>query len=281
MATSIQLSVNIMTKDTNKINLDKIEKLLSTSSTSSIYDTLSRIQLVKEVREEEKENKLGIDLNGFAKHTSLSNATQKEQFEEEEIIMTVSEPNLPPPSVPQESKEEKAISSQKVAIISDIGYQIGYEDILLTVAGKELGFTLKSVPTNKHSEIIKSDIKDSVAGIIILPPFFDNKDIQNIINKHVSELWSYNGLGPVPFVLAILEDNINSGSLALSELKQSIETFINNLTPVTRGNYGFGVKSHIIKELDSEKELKKILRSLSILLISYQRFKSHKISELT
>ncbi|MFX1507854.1 MAG: hypothetical protein ACFFDC_17335 [Promethearchaeota archaeon] len=256
----------------NKINLNKIEKLLNTSSRSSIYDTLSRIQL-GEVVGEVTEKKLGINLNGFTKHISLSNDTQKEHPVEEERKKAVPEPTSTPPSIVHDP-----LSSQKVSIISTTEYQIGYEDILLKVAGNELKYILKTVLTNRHSETIKCDIDGSIAGIIILPPFFDTNDIQTIINKHVSELWSYNGLGPIPFVLVLLENNITSGKLTLGEVEKSINTFIENLTPITRGNYGFGVKYLNIKELDSEKDLKKILRSLSILLISYQRFKNRKTS---
>jgi hypothetical protein len=261
----------------NRMNLDKIEKLLSTSSTSSIYNTLNEIQLGGVIGGEEKEEKLGIDLNGFTKHTSLSDATQKEHFQEEEHITSIPEPT---PSAFQEPKEMETFPFQKVSIISSIDYQLRLENFQLTVAGKELVYKLKTVPMNRHSETIKTDINGSDAGIIILPSFSDTNDIQTNINKHVSELWSYNGLGPVPFVLAILEDNVKAGSLALRELEKSIETFIENLTPITRGNYGFGVKWHIIKELDSERELKKILRTLSILLISFQRFKSRKSSRI-
>ena len=258
-----------------KMNLGKIEKLLSTTSRSSIYDTLSKIQLGK-VAGEVTEKKLGIDLNGFTKHTSLSNATQKDQLKEEEIMddsMVVPEPTTPPPSVVHDP-----LSFQKVSILSTTGDQIGLENILLKVAGNELKYKLKVVPTNRHSEMIKSDISGSIAGIIILPPFSEINDIQTIINKHVSELWSYNGSGPIPFVLALLENNITSGALALGELEHSIDTFMQNLTPITRGNYGFGIKCHIVKELNSEKELNMILRTLSILLISFQRFKSRRPS---
>lgn len=257
---------------TDKINLDKIEKLLSTSSNSRIYDTLNKIQLGGGMGEEETGRKMGIDLNGFTKHTSLSNATHKEHLKNE-LIETVPEPTLSPPSF---QKSEEITAHHQVSIISTVESRIGSENILLTIAGKELEFSLKTVSTNRHSEVIKSDINGSDAGIIILPPFTDINDIQMIINKHVSELWSYNGLGPVPFVITVLEDNITSGSLVLDELEQSIKTFIENLIPVTRGNYGFGVKYYLIKNLESEKELRKILRSLSILLISYQRFKTRK-----
>ncbi|MFW9903308.1 MAG: hypothetical protein ACFFFH_03170 [Candidatus Thorarchaeota archaeon] len=257
------------------MNLSKIEKLLSTSSRSSIYDALSRIQL-GEVAGKGTEKKLDIDLNGFTKHTSLSNATQKEHPVGEEImddITVASEPTVPRPAIVYDP-----LSSQKVSILCTTEFQIGSENILLKVASNELKYNLKVVQTNRHSEMIKSDINGSIAGIIILPPFSDINDIQIIINRHVSELWSYNGLGPIPFVLALLENNISSGSLTLGELEQSINTFMQNLTPITRGNYGFGVKCLNIKELNSEKDLKKILHSLSILLISYQRFKSRKTS---
>ncbi len=254
----------------NKIDLDKIEKILSTSSTSSIYDTLNKIQLGGRMGDEEAEEKLGIDLNGFTTHTSLSDASHKEHLKKDE---TATEPTFSPPSTVQESEE--ITTQHKVSIIGTTEF-MGDENLLLTVAGKELEFSLKNVPTNRHSEVVKSDINGSDAGIIILPPFTDINDIQTIINKHVSELWSYNGLGPVPFVIMVLEDDITSGSLVLGELEPSIKNFIENLTPVTRGNYGFGVKYFVIKNLDSEKELRKILRSLSILLISYQRFKNRK-----
>ncbi|UCG01877.1 MAG: hypothetical protein JSW11_20015 [Candidatus Heimdallarchaeota archaeon] len=252
---------------TEKIDLAIIERKLSKASTSSIYDTLSKIQLGNVLEKEKTEDRLDIDLDGFAKHTSLSKATQKED-KKDQTTETIIEPSLSPPSTVQELSIH-----HKVSIISAFENLFEIERYLLTVAGKEIEFSLKTVSTNRHSEMIKSDINGSDAGIILLPSFTDRNDIQTIINKHVSELWSYNGLGPVPFVILGLEDNITTGSLALAELEQSIRTFIENLTPVTRGNYGFGVKYFLTKNLDSETELRKVLRALSILLISYERFK--------
>ncbi|UCE12741.1 MAG: hypothetical protein JSV04_11165 [Candidatus Heimdallarchaeota archaeon] len=253
-----------MTKNTEEhLNLKKIEELLSTSSTSSIYSTLSKIQQGKVIDEENDEQRLGIDLNGFSKHTSLPSAPLQE---------TISESI----SLPSSEVQEKAVTQYQVSIFSLDSSIKSLEKTLLSVGGRQLEYLLKTVMTSKHSEEVKTEISGSTAGIIILPPFTDTNDIHTIINKHVSELWSYNGRGPVPFVIVVLEDNITAGTVPEDEVNQSVQTFIDHLNPITRGNYGFGIKCHFIKSIEVEKELKTILRSLAILLISYERFKKTK-----
>ncbi len=270
-----------MTKNSDdKINLNKIEKLLSTSSTSSIYATLTKIQQGEITETDEVDDRLGIDLNGFSKHQTLSEASIQELPKEEKIIETISEPISVPPSVPSSDVQEidKAATQYKVSIISmESTISRSFDRTLLKVGGRELEFSLNAITTDKHSEKIKTVINGSDAGIIVLPPFTDTSDIHTIINKHVSELWSFNGLGPVPFIITVLEDNVTTGTVPEKELNQSVQTFINHLNPITRGNYGFGIKCHFIKSKETDKELRKILRALSILLISYERFKTQKL----
>lgn len=266
-----------MTKNSDdKINLDKIEKLLSTSSTSSIYATLTKIQQGEITETEDVEDKLEIDLNGFSKHKTLSGAISQELPKEEKIIETVSEPIPAPPIVVQEIRKET--TQYQVTIISlESTIPRSFDRTLLNIGGRELEFSLSAITTDKHSEEIKTVINGSDAGIIVLPPFVDVNDIHTIINKHVSELWSFNGLGPVPFIITVLEDNITTGTVPEGEINQSVQAFINHLNPITRGNYGFGIKCHFIKSKETDKELRKILRALSILLISYERFKTQKL----
>lgn len=260
----------------NQINVSKIEKLLSTSSTSSIYDTLAKIQQGEITKMKDEGNKLDIDFDGFSIRKSLSDATSQEFALEEKTIEPVSESISLPPSEIQEI--EKTATQYQVSIISvdsKIESYNEFEKTLLKVGGRKLEFSLKAIITDKHSEELKTEINSSDAGIIVLPPFADINDIQMMINKHVSELWSFNGLGPIPFIIVVLEDNIRTGSLAVNELEQSVKAFIDNLTPITRGNYGFGIKFDIIKSLEFEG-LKRVLRSLAILLISYNRFMMQK-----
>ncbi len=267
-----------MTKNSDKqLNLKKIEELLTTSNTSSIYSALTKIQQGNLINEEDMEKRLGIDLNGFSKHTPLTRATRQKLPKEEEIIETISKQISIPQSEVQEIEE--TANQYQVSILSLESSIEGLGDLektLLFVGGRKLEYSLKTVMTTKHSEELKNEINGSDAGIIVLPPFLDTVDIHTIINKHVSELWSYNGLGPIPFVIIILENNITTGTVPEKELNQSVQEFIDNLVPITRGNYGFGIKCHFIESLKSEKELKSVLRTLAILLISYERFKIQK-----
>lgn len=262
---------------TDKINLNKIEKLLSSSSTSSIYSTLTKIQQGEIIETDDMNAKLGISLNGFSNHKTLSEASSKVSLKNEKSIETVSEPISVIPSKTQTI--EKKTTPYQVSILScvpSIGDLGGLESTLMSVGGRNLKYSLRTVITTKHSEEVKAGIIGSDAGLIILPPFADTNDVHSIINKHVSELWSHNGLGPVPFIITTLEENIKAGEVSEKELDLSVQTFINHLNPITRGNYGFGIKCHFIKSKETGRELKKILRALSILLISYERFKAQK-----
>ncbi|MFX1285892.1 MAG: hypothetical protein ACFFB5_19780 [Promethearchaeota archaeon] len=262
-----------MANSDEQLNLKKIEYLLSTSSTSSIYNTLMKIQQGNLIEDEDGEKRLGIDLNGFSKHTSLTRATRQVSPKEEKLMEIISEKISTPPTEVQEIEEP--VHQYQISIISLDSSIENFKALVksLTVGGRQLEYSLKTVVTTKHSEEVKMELSGSDAGIIILPPFADTTDIHTIINKHISELWSYNGLGPIPFVIVVLENNITAGTVPEKELNKTVQAFIDNLVPITRGNYGFGIKCHFIKSLELERELTTILRTLAILLISYDRFK--------
>ena len=275
-----------MTQDPKKkLSVENIERLLNTSSTSSIYDTLTKIQQgeIKETGIISK--KLDIDSKGFSRHRSLTEAIREKPPKNELIIEPVVEKVTKSFSLPTSLKQELEKTPMdylksdhyQVAVISSRGNHKEFQKSILTISGKTLEFSLKLV-VDHSDETIKRSLDGSNAGIIVLPPLTDINDIQIVINKHVAELWSYNGLGPVPFIIIALEGK--TGSVTLRDLEQTIKAFIENLTPITRGNYGFGIKYTLIKTLESEKELRTILRTLAILLISYDRFKTRKNDSL-
>lgn len=268
-------SVTNMSEDKNELRLQKIEKLLNTSNTSSIFDTLTRIQQ-EPIIEVSKRSKFNVDLTGFSKHESLSDTTRQKHIMEEPFEESISKEISQPKDIPVTASEDLPISDSQISVITPSGIFTSEKVTSLKVGGKTRNFSLKPVviDQNLSDEEIKTKINGSHAGIIILPSFTDINDIQKVINQHVSELWSFNGLGPVPFVVTVIGGE--EGAVSRTEFEKTIQGFIDNLTPITRGNYGFGIKYLIVKTF--EKDLKKIMRTLAILLISYNRFKMQKSS---
>lgn len=283
----------ILTDNSNdKLNMNKIERMLNTSSTSSIYETLNKIQQSSEDQVDESQisdSKLDISLSGLSKHKSLTEITLQEPDTLENIKETLDDSEteqILAPSMVQEYKERPSDLTMpdqcQVSIICPreliSSSHKDTKDIKMSIGGNPINFSLKTIVTDGDlaDETVKKSINGSKAGIIVLPPTVDINDIQTVINRHVAELWSLNGLGPIPFVITTLEDKARS--ITVDELLKPIEEFIENLTPITRGNYGFGVKSVVIESLEAENELRKVLRNLAILLISYNRFKIQKTS---